>query len=181
MVDLAEIQAIYYMVAATGVLVAAAYYVMTLRTTQRNSKSALETRQAQLYMQIYNEFKSKEMSEADYDIIHLELRTIDDWKRLLEDKTRYAAWNQWAGYYEGIGVMVRENLLEVRFVAELFSGPFIWFWEKFRPMFTMMRRELNFPRAGVEMEYLYDKIMEYSRMHPEFKVSSPVMNPGDNA
>jgi hypothetical protein len=38
LVDLAEIQAAYYMVAATGVLVAAVYYVMTLRTTQRNMK-----------------------------------------------------------------------------------------------------------------------------------------------
>jgi len=46
MVDLAEIQAAYYMVAATGVLVAAIYYVVTLRTTQRNMKANLETRQA---------------------------------------------------------------------------------------------------------------------------------------
>ena len=35
MVDMAQIQTAYYMVAATGVLVAAVYYVMTLRTTQR--------------------------------------------------------------------------------------------------------------------------------------------------
>jgi hypothetical protein len=48
MVDLAEIQAAYYMVAATGVLVAAVYYVMTIRTTQRNLKENLETRQTQL-------------------------------------------------------------------------------------------------------------------------------------
>ena len=38
MVSIEEIQAAYYMVAATGVLVAAVYYVMTLRTTQRNMK-----------------------------------------------------------------------------------------------------------------------------------------------
>jgi len=54
MVDLAEIQAAYYMVAATGVLVAAIYYMMTLRTTQRNMKMNLETRQAQLLMSILN-------------------------------------------------------------------------------------------------------------------------------
>jgi len=38
MVDLAEIQAAYYMVAATGVLVAAAYYLMNIRTNQRNQE-----------------------------------------------------------------------------------------------------------------------------------------------
>ena len=44
MVDLAEIQAAYYMVAATGVLVAAVYYILNIRTTQRNMKQTLETR-----------------------------------------------------------------------------------------------------------------------------------------
>ena len=43
MVELAEIQAAYYMVAATGVLVAAIYYVFNMRAT-------LQTRQAQLFM-----------------------------------------------------------------------------------------------------------------------------------
>ena len=36
MVDLAEIQAAYYMVAATGVLVAAIYYVYNMRAAERN-------------------------------------------------------------------------------------------------------------------------------------------------
>jgi hypothetical protein len=35
MVELTEIQAAYYMVVATGVLVEAAYYVMNVRTKQR--------------------------------------------------------------------------------------------------------------------------------------------------
>lgn len=39
MVELAEIQVAYYMVAATGVLIAAAYYVLNMRAT-------LQTRQA---------------------------------------------------------------------------------------------------------------------------------------
>jgi len=60
MVDLAEIQAAYYMVAATGVLVAAVYYVMTLRTTQRNMKANLETRQAQFMSQISEDLTSLE-------------------------------------------------------------------------------------------------------------------------
>jgi len=36
MVDLAEIQAAYYMVAATGFLVAAVFYILNLRISQRN-------------------------------------------------------------------------------------------------------------------------------------------------
>jgi hypothetical protein len=41
MVDLAEIQAAYYMVAATGVLVAAIYYIQNMREAERNKKIQL--------------------------------------------------------------------------------------------------------------------------------------------
>ena len=38
MVTLEEIQAVYYMVAATGVLVAAAFYIVNIRTNQRKQE-----------------------------------------------------------------------------------------------------------------------------------------------
>jgi hypothetical protein len=47
MVELAEIQTAYYMVAATGVLIAAIYYIFNMRAT-------LQTRQAQLFTQYLN-------------------------------------------------------------------------------------------------------------------------------
>ncbi|MCX6655794.1 MAG: hypothetical protein NTY03_11860, partial [Candidatus Bathyarchaeota archaeon] len=59
--------AAYYMVAATGVLVAAVFYILNLRISQKNQElslktqelalksqdQTLETRQAQLFMQLY--------------------------------------------------------------------------------------------------------------------------------
>jgi hypothetical protein len=59
LVELAEIQAAYYIVAATGVLIAAIYYVLNMRAIQRNSKAALETRQAQLLMNIYERWSER--------------------------------------------------------------------------------------------------------------------------
>jgi hypothetical protein len=44
MVDLAEIQAAYYMVAATGVLVAAIYYVMNLHKPEEPGTNAQDSR-----------------------------------------------------------------------------------------------------------------------------------------
>ncbi|MDH5364755.1 MAG: hypothetical protein OEY99_02855 [Aigarchaeota archaeon] len=68
MVSFEEIQAAYYMVAATGVLVAAVFYVLNLRISRRNQElslraleqsaqaqqQTLETRQAQMFLSIYN-------------------------------------------------------------------------------------------------------------------------------
>jgi hypothetical protein len=42
LVTIEEIQAVYYMVAATGVLVAATYYVLNLRVSQRNQELKLK-------------------------------------------------------------------------------------------------------------------------------------------
>jgi len=44
MVSFEEIQAAYYMVAATGVLVAAVYYILNMRVAQKTSKQTLDTR-----------------------------------------------------------------------------------------------------------------------------------------
>ena len=48
MVDLIVLQSVSYVAAAIGVFVAAVYYVMTLRTTQRNMRMTLETRKLQI-------------------------------------------------------------------------------------------------------------------------------------
>ena len=48
MVELADIQAAYYMVAATGVLVAAVFYILNLRVSQRNQELMLKAQQQTL-------------------------------------------------------------------------------------------------------------------------------------
>ena len=74
MVDLALLQSVSYIAGALGVCVAAAYYVMNLRITQKNQElslktqeialkaqqQSLETRQAQLFMGIYNTAMSRD-------------------------------------------------------------------------------------------------------------------------
>jgi len=166
MVDLSEIQAAYYMVAATGVLVAAVFYIL-------NMKATLQTRQAQLYMQIYNESKSREMWEADFDLNNVEIRNNDDFRELLKDKGKWASFCQWGTYFEGMGVLVRENLLDIRLVAELISGELTWFWEKYEAGIRDVRKTWEFPRFYVEVEYLYGRVKAYGLEHPEIQVATP--------
>ena len=48
MVDLSEIQAAYYMVAATGVLVAAIYYVYNMKAIRKTQELALKSQELML-------------------------------------------------------------------------------------------------------------------------------------
>jgi len=64
-----DVQTIGVLVTATSVTIAAIYYVMTLRASQRNMETNLETRQAQLFMPIYSTYYSDEFMRARSEIL----------------------------------------------------------------------------------------------------------------
>ena len=86
MVDLFEIQVVYYMVAATGVLVAAVFHILNLRISQKNQEQStkaqqqtLDTRQVQLFMNIYQKFEEPEFQNSYWEIILLQWRDFDEY------------------------------------------------------------------------------------------------------
>ena len=58
-----DVQTIGVLVTAASVTVAAIYYIMTLRATQRNMKTTLETRQAQFLMSLYQRWSDSEYQD----------------------------------------------------------------------------------------------------------------------
>jgi hypothetical protein len=173
MVDLVVLQTASYLIAALSFAVTCAYYIMNLKNTQQNMKTTLETRQAQLFTGMYQAFYSKDFADADAIISKLELKNVEDWKRMMDDAEKYKAFSITGQYYEGIGVLVKENLVDIRLVADLMSGGVIWYWEHFGPGINDCRVAFNWPRIGLEAEYLYNRIIKYGREHPELKIASP--------
>jgi hypothetical protein len=180
MVDLSLLQSISYMAGALGVCIAAIFYVLNLRVSQRNQElmlkaqqQTLETRQAQLFMGIYQSLISSYLSEAEYQHFNIECRDVNDWNKIMSDKEQYKVWNSYGAFLEGIGVLVHENLIDVRLPAMLCSGTINWYWEKFGPGIKQVREALHFPRIMIEFEYLYGKVNEYAKLHPELMISAP--------
>jgi hypothetical protein len=167
LVDLAEIQAAYYMVAATGVLVAAIYYVYNMRISQRNQalslksqQQTLETRQAQLFMQLYSQYYDKDWLEAlrktTFDI---KFQGFDEWSEKYgahANPEAYKSMDLLSHYFEGAGVLVRRGLIDPSLVSDLVSEEFVDYWEKFGPLFKEYRVRSNNPRLCENQEYLYD-------------------------
>jgi len=182
LVDLSEIQAVYYMVAATGVLVAAVYYIYNMRISQRNSALALktqqqtlETRQAQMFMNIYQQTATKEFSSAYNTFLSYEWKNFDEFRELCQKKEILDQFQILAMYWEGIGVLVREGFLPIRLVALLITGMTRSFWEKLNPIKVDMRVNLGWVRWMSETEYLYDELLRYIREHPE--LATELRNP----
>lgn len=72
-------------------------------------------------------------------------------------------------FFEGIGVLVRQKLVDLRFVTLLMAGTTRRYWEKLRPVVLKLRKEIDYPRCGSETEYLDGVLMEYMEKHPELK------------
>jgi hypothetical protein len=172
MVDLGEIQAAYYMVAATGVLVAAVYYIYNMRVSQKNLKANLDTRQGQLYMQLYQTSLSKDYMDSQYRVSRMNMKTVEDYKRMMNDPTMYRDFFTEGMWHEGAGVLLREGLIDIHTVSLLSSGMIVWWWEHFGEMVLKVRKEFGFPRFMIEAEYLAKRVSEYGLSHPELKIAS---------
>ncbi len=70
-------------------------------------------------------------------------------------------------FFEGVGVLVIENLLEIRLVAELMTDPLTMYWDLFAPHIDEVRERGNTPRMLAETEYLYNTLKKYTEEHPE--------------
>ncbi len=175
LVDLAEIQAAYYMVAATGVLVAAAYYILNLRVSQRNQELStktqelalkaqqqnLETRQAQLFSQLYSNMMTPETNLIFIKLLNMEWRDIDDFERKYGSDSnpenfaeRSSQWN----FYDHIGFLAKNGILDADKVYEAWGWHIIWMWEKFEDVFLHMRKQYNIPESLLHFEYIYGEV-----------------------
>ena len=166
-----DYQTISIVLTGVGMIIALTYYSLQIRNQNR-------TRQAQLFMSIYQSMNTSEGLEAGQVILDVKMKTVEDLNRLGEDREKYKAWNWFGNFLEGIGVLVKDNLVDIGHVAQLVSGLILWYWEEYGEVIKAAREELGWPRYSIEVEYLYNRVVEYAEAHPELKIESPSrMNP----
>jgi hypothetical protein len=161
-----DVQTIGVLVTAASVSVAAVYYIITLRNNNK-------TRQAQLFMGIYQQMMTPQFGEAERILQDAQFKNYEEFRKLNMDKEFARAYNKISYWLEGIGVLVREDLVDIRLPVLLYSGMIGWYWEKYGPMALIFRKEMSWPRAMVEAEYLAGRVTEYSKQHPELGIAVP--------
>ena len=162
-----------YLIAALSFAVTCAYYIMNLNNNKKNQELALkaqqqsaETRQAQLFMGIYDKFSSPELMQKVIFFIDLGVVTYDEFQA----KVIKAPGNQFTStltFYEGVGTLVKEGLLDIRPVALAIGGWTLKYWEVIAPHLDRLRTDLRYPRLASETEYLCKRLSKYMAEHPE--------------
>jgi hypothetical protein len=137
-----------------SVIAAATYYVFI-------SKATIQTRKAQLFMQIYSSFQREEFLRQFIDIMNLEWTDFEDfWGKygMTNNPEQASKIHSIGTYLEGIGVLVNRKLIDLDLVDELMTGIVERYWDKMEPVIMAQRELFNWPEAYEWTEYLYNEI-----------------------
>jgi hypothetical protein len=107
---LVDVQTISIVIAASGLFIAAINQIFSRRRTEKTEQLTLETRQAQLFMQIYNRWTSKDMTSA-YGLVRYKYQWEDYEEGMRKygpdvDVDAYSNLQILHNFYEGLGILV---------------------------------------------------------------------------
>ena len=157
-----DIQTVSIVIAATGVFIAAVNQILSRRRTEKTEQLSLETRQAQLFMQVYNAWTSADVVKSygwlRYRYPDIEGEKLFNFATDPYDDESFMAIHCLNQFFEGIAVLVETGLLDITLVENLFSRRITWFWERMETMFMYARTHLNDPTQYDSIERLYNEL-----------------------
>ncbi len=165
MVSIEEIQAAYYMVAATGVLVAAAFYVLNLQTQRKNTKITQETRQIQLLLDYDQEVSDMQSQMKNMmDMRRINWSSFDDYQAKYgpgvdPEGHSYRLRSWWRMHV--VGLMVKDGLISfdafIRYMGDTPAG----IWRRYGDLIKEYRVRFHWPFYLEGLEYLADRVNQY--------------------
>jgi hypothetical protein len=117
------------------------------------------TRKTEIIMKIYDRFGSREMVEAINKVGSSKFESFDDYRK----KYGLTEAVEVAVLFEGIGVLLEQNLIDIKMVDRLFGPTLNSLWERMQPLIYAMRKGLNEPFFFSHFEYLIKRLSEYRK------------------
>ena len=137
MVSFEEIQTIYYMVAATGVLVAAAYYIFNIKEKNNNRRVALTSNLMQTFI-------SEDGLRRYHEVMTMQWKDVDDFMKKYDSSVsqeyfakRHAVWNTW----DVLGYLVKKRMIDIETIFAVSGGEVVNSWAKWKPIIELFREK----------------------------------------
>ena len=165
MVDVYEISAI---VAAVGVLVGVAYYILDMRNQAR-------TRQTDMVLRLYSTFSSEEFQITLAQIDNLKFQNTDDFLQKYGSKVNAEVWGKWqsvAAFFEQVGVLLHRKLINISLVDDLLTTDVKQQWERMAPVILDIRKRLDSPQIWEWFEYLYNEMKKREQKRQQVGVKN---------
>lgn len=157
------ISVVLQIIQTVGILVGIVYYITIMRSSQKNQQLQLETRKAQLYMQLFMRITSEESMKKSIDLLKLEYDDVDEFmeKQILgPDSSLHAKLFSMFWHIDGLGYMMSLKLIDPEMVYN-FGGGFAqaWHWEKWEPLIMRFRKRRGDPEFLKWFEYTAKEMM----------------------
>ena len=159
-----DYQTLSIVLTGIGMIIALTYYGLQIRNQNR-------TRQAQVFMQLYNRYLDIFQAHGFFETILQKLSSYDDFMRKYNaDEEFKQAMDCLLPFYEGLGVMVKEGYFSIHLVALMWTGMTRMLYENIvEPMIDEARVVSNLPRLWSETEWVCKELLKYIEEHPELK------------
>ena len=159
MIVIVDITLVKDIVTIVGALIAFTYYIMTVS----NSNKARKT---QILSQAYSSFDEESWSRF-LELMEMEWNDYDEFEKKYgsdNNPENYAKRMSEFSRYENVGILLKNGLIEVDAVYELYGTFTRWLWTKFNTIIYEQRVRYMIPEVFQNFEYLYDEII---RLHKQ--------------
>jgi hypothetical protein len=181
MVDLSLLQSVSYIAGASGVCIAAIFYVLNLRISQknqeisqRNMRQTLETRKLQFVTSITSQLISEEGHRRYFELLNMEWKDYDDFERkygsdynLDNAAKRLNVWKT----YNTIGMLVREKLIEPEVIYKIDTANVCFIWSKFKDIMPEWEKHYGGGNSLSDFKFLSDELQRIALSEdPSFRI-----------
>jgi hypothetical protein len=142
-----DIPTISALVTTASIIVGVIFTILEIRHFNK-------TRKTEIIMKIYERFGSKEIVEAMNRVGSAKFENLNDYQKKygLTDITEISV------LFDGIGVLLEQNLIDINMVDQLFGTTVYLLWDRIDPVIRAMRKGLNEPSFFAHFENLINRL-----------------------
>jgi hypothetical protein len=147
--------------AGMSIGLAAIYYALTLRNTQRNQQLQLETRQIQMFTQFMERTASAQYMNEFKEIISWTWNDFDAfWEKYGREKNPDDWWRLMTAMapMEHLGILLKEGMIDPMLLHH-WALHMLTLWDKFEPIIMEWRRRFENPPKGMFLEWFEDLVI----------------------
>jgi hypothetical protein len=149
MIDIPTVSSV---ITTVSIVVGVVFTILEIRHLAR-------TRRTDIIMKIYERFGSKELVEAMIKIGAAKFESLKDYRK----KYGFTEVVEIAVLFEGLGVLLEQNLIDIKMADRLFGPTLNSLWQRMELVIYAMRKGTNEPFFFSHFEYLVKALSSYRK------------------
>jgi hypothetical protein len=144
-------------IATASSILTTASIVLGVVFTVLEIRHLTRVRRTDIIMKIYERFGSKEIIEAMNHVGNSKFESLEEYRK----ESGFTDLTELAVLFEGIGVLLDQDLIDIKLVDRLFGPTLNQLWVRMKPVIYAMREGLKEPFFFSHYEYLVDRLDSY--------------------